>query len=332
MKTKLVFQSFGVEYEYRRLIFSIWSFFSHCKNLELFEILVFTDNPDFLRPFLQSLPVRYRYLTHIDLKQMRGEIDFVHRIKIEIIKESIEQQKASSKIIYIDSDTFLTGDLTRYLSKISKKTSFMHLKEYDFRSLNTLPLPAGEIFRNVFNVINSNKLEKADKSHFETTPEMSSWNAGVIMLHQTHIKHLPDVFAITDQIYKKTSCHASEQYAFSLVLQTKTKLAPCNDIIYHYWYRVKKEIIDASLKKMLNERWKALSLNRKTQEVKELTKKFPKILNNHQLILRDNAIQSLNENNFGLGFKYAIRALIKNPICWKFNKDLLYHLKRLLLH
>jgi hypothetical protein len=123
--------------------------------------------------------------------------------------------------------------------------------------------------------------------------------------------------------------HASEQYAFSIILQNNTQLQACDTVIYHYWYRVKKQIMDQFLAKNINEKWARKSLNEKLNDVKDWTKTLPYYFEKHELLLKDNAVQAFNENKFRNGYYWTMKAFFKNPIIGKkFLNDVLYHTKR----
>jgi hypothetical protein len=205
----------------------------------------------------------------------------------------------------------------------------MHVWEYAFESIKDMPLPAGETFHAYLDKISCGPLKLADGSEINVTPDLSSWNAGVMLLHRSHAAWLPDVYALTEQTYPETKNHASEQYAFSILLQTRTELRPCDDVVYHYWYRIKKQIIDEFLGTELNENWAKKPLKDKIAIVKNWIQVLPKYFDNHVFTLRDNAIQTLNENKYSAGYKWAVKALVKQPLGDKtFIKDVLYHLKR----
>ena len=327
-KTNLVLQSFGRETEYRRAVLTILSFFAHSSvPLKDSNVLLFTDQPDFFKPYLAGLPIEFVLLTPEKIKSMRGKIDFLHRMKIALIEEAFVKTEGS--ILYADSDTFFTADPAPLMNQLSVDCSFMHVWEYQFERMRNLPLPAGETARAFLSLIETNSFWLANQETLKITPQHSSWNAGVMMLHRSHKAFIPDVYALTDQFYPSTQNHASEQYAFSIVLQKNTELRACDQVIYHYWYRVKKEIIDRFLLSMINPEWANRSLDERITAIKHYTYSLPSLLERHVLMLKDNSIQALNENQFSKGYVWALKAFKKGAYSdKKFIKDVLYHLKR----
>lgn len=324
----LVTQSFGREYEYRRVTLAILSFYSFAdKDV---PTILFTDNPGWFAPYLKDFPVQYVLLTPEKIKTMRGKIDFLHRMKIALIEEAF--QISGTHLLYSDSDTFFQGNPVAYFAGMDESKSYMHLHEYEFEYLRNMALPAGKTFRDFLDIIEHRKLLLADGSELPLSAKNSSWNAGVMLLHASHSRWIPDVYTLTDQFYPDSKNHASEQYAFSVLLQTRTHLQACEELVYHYWYNVKKKIIDIFLEQRLSG-LQAMSVDEKLATVKKWTQELPALFDSHVLALKDNAVQTFNNKEFGAGLKWAFRAFAKGA--WRdttFIKDVLYHTKNKLLN
>lgn len=326
----LVTQSFGRENEYRRAILTILSYYAYTSiPADKAKVLLFTDQPQYFKPYFKELPVEYVLLTVEKIKTMRGSIDFLHRMKIALIEEAFEKKEGN--ILYADSDTFFTADPSPLVEQLSSKKSFMHLWEYRFESMRDLPLPAGKTFRALLNLIETRTFYGADGREIKVAPHDVSWNAGVMMFHPSHARFIPDVYALTDQFYPDTLNHASEQYAFSILLQQNTEIGACEAVIYHYWYRVKKQIVDLFLQGKMDQKWMQSPLQEKLHAVTQWTELLPSLFKSHILTIRDNAIQAFNQNKLQEGYGQAFRAIIKDPFNKAFLKDVLYHTKTKLL-
>lgn len=328
MRTSLVLQSFGKESEYKRVILTTLSYYAHTTlSLEETKVILFTDQPEYFTTFFEGLPIQYVPLTPERIRQMRGRIDFLHRMKIAVIEEAF--QLADGYILYADSDTFFTDDPTPLLAQLSSDRSFMHLWEYQFEDLKHWKLPAGKTFRDFLQLIETKEFRLANGGDFKVSPQHVSWNAGVMMFHPTHERFIPDVYALTDQFYPVSQNHASEQYAFSIMLQLHTNISACDSVIYHYWYRVKKLIVDQFLHHELSLRWTKMPLIEKLVIVKSWTSMLPQYFEEHEWTIKDRAIQAFNEDRFHAGCRWAAKALIRKPIgSGAFIKDVLYHFKR----
>lgn len=322
----LVAQSFGRESEYRRVAFAILSYYAHNDGAAVPKAILFTDQPSWFEPYFKELPISFVLLTPEKIKQMRGEIDFLHRMKIALIEEAFQTHHAN--ILYLDSDTFFVKDPNHLMSQLSPQNSFMHLWEYQFETLRNLPLPGGATFQAFVQLIES-KVFKVGNADMKIDATMSSWNAGVMILHQSHLALIPAVYQLTEQFYPDTQNHASEQYAFSIMLQTKTKLQACDAVIYHYWYGVKKKIMDELLENDFKQLLLLHTTDQRLRYINEYVKGLPFILEKHQFALKDNAVQALNNNQYSEGFKWVLKAIFAGAYKdGQFIKDVLYHLKR----
>jgi hypothetical protein len=330
-RTNLVLQSFGRESEYKRAILTVLSYYSHSKlPLDKTKVILFTDNPNYFSAYLEGLPIHYVLLTAGKIRAMRGAIDFLHRMKIAIIEEAF--MLTNEGLLYADSDTFFTADPTPLMEQVTAGRSFMHEWEYRFEELSTWPLPMGVTFRDFLSLIESKSFRLSSGEELIVTPKHVSWNAGVMMFHSSHARFIPDVYALTDQFYPLSLNHASEQYAFSTLLQNQTEVLPCDSVIYHYWYRVKKQIIDDYLGAHFNNAWAMQKLADKLEAVKRWTGMLPTYFDQHIWTIRDHAIQSFSGKNYTEGYKWAAKALSRNLLGDKvFIKDVLYHTKNFLL-
>lgn len=322
VQPRLVVQSFGKESEYRRALFCILSYLAHSG---MRQVILFTDNAKYFQTYLPSVELDIVLLTPEKIKAMRGDIDFLHRMKIALLEEAFT--KTTGPLLYVDSDTFFVDNPLLFAQQLSPQKAFMHKYEYDFSYLKSMPLPAGEPFQAFYQLIAKKTFVGHDQQIIPVTAEMASWNAGVMFFHAAHRAFIPDVYALTDQFYPPTRNHASEQYAFSIITQTRTQLEPCEGVIYHYWYRVEKIIMDDLLEKFfLNATGR--DVDKLQTDVLGLTKTLPTSIQNHVLTLRDNAIQAFHNNLFAKGYRFAVRAFLKNPSNKKFLFDVAYHSKR----
>jgi hypothetical protein len=98
--------------------------------------------------------------------------------------------------------------------------------------------------------------------------------------------------------------------------------------VFHYWHRVKKAIVDDYLAKKITQSWMALPTGDKLNDVRDWTKMLRDSFDGHVLTLRDRAIQEFCMDHFGEGFKYALKAIAKDPRDKIFLRDALYHTLR----
>lgn len=321
----LVIQSFGGQTEYNRAIFTILSFYTHTTlPINQTNVLLFTDNPEYFKNYLKDLTVTFILLTPEKIKWMRGDIDFLHRMKIALIEEAFSL--TSGTLLYTDSDCFFIADPSSVTEKVSAQTAFMHLPEYPFvKEVEDKT----DTYKNFHHLISRQDFKLTNGSKLKVVPQHFSWNAGVMAFHPSHSRFIPDVYALTDQFYPACGSHASEQYAFSLVMQENTQLKRCDDVVYHYWYRVKKRIMDQFLEKKLDAQWSLHPLSIKLKTVMRWTQGLPNLFEKHIWTIQDHAVQAFNLNNFSEAYKWSLKAVLKEPFeSGAFLKDVIYHTRR----
>lgn len=325
----LLSQSFGKESEYRRVILAILSAFAFV-DLKYIKVVLFTDKPSFFEKWFKGLDVEYVLLTPEKVKEMRGEIDFLHRMKIALIEETFVNHPQAN-IFYVDSDTFFIDSPLPVLNAVNENKAFMHLIEYEFEYLKDLPLPAGETFQAFYRYFNEYIFTLNNGSLLKVNNTNHSWNAGVMCFHSTHHRFINDVYLLTNKFYPATLNHASEQYAFSIMLEKFTDLQSCDTVVYHYWYRIKKQIIDILLAEDKFIDLESTDILHKISKLKPFLQKLPFYLDNHYLSLLDNAVQAFNKDSLSKGYSFYFKALSQKPfIALKQWRDVLYHTKRLL--
>jgi hypothetical protein len=322
----LVLQSFGKEYEYKRAIFAIWSVWTHFDANQ--KVILFTDNQAYFEKYFEGQEVTYINLSAAKIKSMRGEIDFLHRMKIALIEEAFKI--ANTHLLYIDSDTFFISSPQNEINETFNGVVHMHLPEYPFSSIPNLPLPSGINAHRFFELITKNSFKLSNDEEIKIDPDFYSWNAGVMFLPMAVRNHLADVYALTEQFFPPTQNHAAEQFAFSIIFQRSFTIKPCDNTIHHYWYRVDKIVMDEWLEQKINLSWAIISRQQKEDFMKKWTANLPRIIEKHVLMLRDRAIQAFHEKKYTTAYSYAFRAIVKAPMNKKFLYDILYHTKKMM--
>lgn len=229
MKSVIVYQAYGHLYNLEQNLFSILSLLKRHEGLPFVErILVYTDRPEFFRKYLGDLKgMQYESLGPDQLKQWRGAIDFVHRVKIEMLKHSAGNFPQNN-VFYVDGDTFFEKDPSHLLALIDPHHSVMHEAE------TVLELGKDPLSKKINRFIKKAEFKVGGKSIKIPTGTMM-WNAGTLGFAPVFFKELDAVIEITDQAYSRYQKHIMEQLAFSYVLATKSRIHSAQEYINHYW-------------------------------------------------------------------------------------------------
>jgi hypothetical protein len=201
--------------------FSIYSFLS--QKHELNVISVITDEPAFYNNVKDE--VNIITINKETLINWEGPYKFFWRVKIKAI-ELICSMYRNEPVIYLDSDTFLYGDLKALAAEIKKGSAFMHENE------GQLSTAKGKTVKKMWAQVKG-------KVYANTTilPIHEMWNAGVIATPNTrNNKECKLALDLTDEMCKRgVTRRLVEQFALSVSLHQTYGLQEANNIIAHYW-------------------------------------------------------------------------------------------------
>lgn len=190
-------------------------------------IVVYTDAPDAFADFAPLLPnLGTRLLSKETVQRWRGSINFVHRVKIEMLLDFLQQ--FSGNLLYGDTDTYITAPLEPIFDGLENGTFYMHQYEGCIDKTDSPSLYKWERFLSTTPVSYNGKT-------LVFTPQLQMFNAGVVGLNSRHKKLLHDVLALTDAVYAKFPKHIAEQFAFSYCLQLAGSIQSADGPIAHYW-------------------------------------------------------------------------------------------------
>lgn len=229
MKNAVLYQAYGGMDFINECRFALLNYL-HVYNLKPpapAAVFIYTDKPhlfsDFA-PFFHHL--HCRSLTAETVKAWRGGIDFVHRVKIKMIEDLL--QNFSGNLLYCDTDTYITAPLEEVFAAIESGSPFMH--EYE-GAIDRQRFP---VFAKWEKFLSANTVAYNGKQ-MVFQPSLPMFNAGVVGLRSADKNLLADVLALTDSVYQKFPKHIAEQFAFSYCLQQHGKIQEAKEVVAHYW-------------------------------------------------------------------------------------------------
>jgi hypothetical protein len=227
-KRYLIFQAYGHEAVLKECAFAMLTFLHHHpKGIGGLQIWIYTDNAAFFKPYESLLPLHYRSIDLADIKEWRGAIDFVHRVKIEVLRDFVKER--SGAVLYMDTDICFLRDITRVFEGIEAGRRYMHVLE------SLLSDVVNPVIRKMLALLK--KHEPRDWSIRKKEIPMSSamWNAGVLGFRCSDAELLDDVLEFTDYLHKLFPKHIVEQFGFSLMFQEAGQVYATSREIMHYW-------------------------------------------------------------------------------------------------
>lgn len=209
------------------------------------QILFYTDRPEFARKYVSSFDfVEIRYLTKEEILEWRGTHDYLYRIKIRAIQESLKE--SVEKLCYLDGDTFIRNHPQELFQNIREDQVLMYIQEGQLEN---------RLIRNwepIRQLLPSLKLT-LHQQPFPMYGHDSMWNAGVIGVCLSHTGLVDKVLELTDQYCSQAreNFYHQDQLMFSLVFARFAHLAPASAYgVYHYCYYRQKENADPLLKRL----------------------------------------------------------------------------------
>ncbi|WP_205499829.1 hypothetical protein [Rufibacter psychrotolerans] len=321
---------YGKEVEFKRTLFSVLSFFSWYDPKEKdVRVIIYTDNPDYFKPYLHEFNVAYVYVPQAEIEESTKKSGLIYRFKISVVEKTFEAYPQDD-VLYIDTDTFFISNPKSLLGQLVPGQSFMHLREYSFeemihvyRWLSTSSLDAQQFPRDFVKLIEGKTFRIGEKQE-QFHRHQHVWNAGVIGMPNCMKRYIPDIFALSDEFYLKTQWRISEQLAFTVVLNATSTLSESGDFINHYWHY--KDRVDPRLNALFTGDFRKLSKNEKLLLVKKLTLKLDKLIYHEQMMT--NTKNSLREKDYRNGLKFAVKALAGLPLNDDFVKIIKYRFSK----
>lgn len=184
------------------------------------RICVLTDHPSFFR----RAGVEVHTVTPEQKSDWMGPHQFFFRTKIKGI-EHLHSLYPDDDLLYLDSDTFLYGSLTRLTGLLAEGHGLMHLCEGRPTAISNT----------------ARRLWKGTAGHtyagITIGERHQMWNAGVIGLpHEKVSETISCALTLCDGMLDDgADTFITEQYANSIALSEHTSLTAVSDVIGHYW-------------------------------------------------------------------------------------------------
>jgi hypothetical protein len=222
MANYLIYQAYGSPAILNEALFSILSYLRQPAGA---TVLVYTDDPAHFQAVLGELAgVAYVHIEPAQWRAWRGDIDFVHRVKIMVLQHAAAHY--TGNLLYVDTDTIFVQAPAEIFSQLSLGQRFMHLSEGRLDNGNSLN-------RKINRVLQAGGGPALVGGPIAPTTRM--YNAGVLGLRSTDAPLLAEVLALTEQLYRRYPKHVMEQLAFSVVWARQGPVHEAAPWVYHYW-------------------------------------------------------------------------------------------------
>ena len=236
LKTRFVMMNFGADpSRFWQAYWSLLSVMVHAPNP--YEILVFTDHPEFFGWFEDTILVYP--VSREELADWVGPHDYFFRALIKVIETGLIVDPKPDVVFYLDSDTAVNVDLQPVIDGVRAGHIYMDRREYNcYRA-----------YRDYQWFLNRNKgahrLWQATSGREWAGVSVNSstemWNTGITVLSQADEGLLRKALQVNDAMLDGGCSHRlTEQIAMSVVLDIPGRTHELNGaghppIITHYW-------------------------------------------------------------------------------------------------
>ncbi len=225
MADYLIYQAYGNPAILNEALFSLLSYLRQAGESTA-QILVYTDHPAHFQSVLSEAPaVRYIRIEPAQWQEWRGEINFVHRVKIKVLQHAAAHY--AGNLLYVDTDTVFLKPPTEIFAAIARQERFMHIGEGRLCDGNPLNRKINRALRQ-----DAGGMALAGAP---VAPDTRMYNAGVLGFRSTDAPLLAEVLTLTERLYRLYPKHVMEQLAFSVVLARAGMVREAAPWVYHYW-------------------------------------------------------------------------------------------------
>jgi hypothetical protein len=211
----------------RSAAFSMLTFLHHAASLQsAWRIVIYTDRShDFTR---LGIPCEVRPMS--DLRPPPAVPHFPFWSKLLAYEHCARNYDGA--VLYVDTDTYFLRSPERLLHQLTARQSLMHTFEWP------LDAPQDETFARELAdpPITSMAFEASTLRRLNTLEGLGMWNAGLVALHESNLSLVNEVIEVCHELLQFYYSRTLEQLAWSLVLQTNSRVLPADDVVCHYWH------------------------------------------------------------------------------------------------
>ncbi|OWY38579.1 hypothetical protein CEK28_10765 [Xenophilus sp. AP218F] len=224
MAFHIVYLSHGGKKYHDQTRFSVLTLLHHLRAADRDDIrvAVYTDDPSAapVDPLVRIIP-----LTAAELRAYRGRFDYVHRIKLMVMRRACDE--LDSAMMYVDCDTrWLRVPDEAFDALLSGGSCCMHVREGEL----------GPGFFPEYQVAATRYREPLARMGATVAKELAMWNSGVIGTPAGAQAFYDASLAINDFLLPRMQPRNwTEQFALSLAACSRYRMLALGDALHHYW-------------------------------------------------------------------------------------------------
>lgn len=206
------------------------------------RIVLVTDMAErFARLFEQ---IGHPYLDSIRLDSISAETardwmadgEYAFRLKIKLIQYYMKTY--GQDLLFFDGDTYLREDISHYFEWLRNRQVILYQGIRPMRSF-TVDLP--ENYPGFERLGPDEVLMRTQQNEYVLRSSMTHYNSGVIGMPVEYAPLLDEVLDISDRIYERAGSVSAEEYAFSIVFQSRFPAesirTACREVAHYVYYK-----------------------------------------------------------------------------------------------
>lgn len=200
------------------------------ENRSDIKIVIFTDriSESPVHPLVSSV-----YISPRDLVRFRGPLEYVHRIKLEVLRRA--ENEIGTPFIYVDCDTRWLAIPERQFEVLERETGSGGLRQMAYMHKLEGEISA-TFFSAYWRILNKQRDKLAEWGLSKEGP-WYMWNSGTFGVPISDNGLFDRALEITDHLLPlpRNTRNCVEQLALSLVACADYQVAPFDDCLTHYW-------------------------------------------------------------------------------------------------
>jgi hypothetical protein len=202
-----------------------FSILTALKQSSVSKVCVVTDVPNLYAALAKDERVDVFSVESETIQSWMGKHKLVYRTKMKAF-QLVAEKYPNTSIVYLDSDTFVFGDLKEMNEDLDNNISFMHLPEGKLSEMSAKTMK-----------VMWKESKGKEVAGIVVNQDHKMWNAGVIGIPGKRLVETVDLaLNVCDELCELNSrIRLVEQFSYSLVLTESGELRNCDQWLGHYW-------------------------------------------------------------------------------------------------
>lgn len=162
--------------------------------------------------------------------------DYAFRLKIKLIQYYMKTY--GQDLLFFDGDTYLRRDISHYCEWLENRQVILY---QGIRPMGSFTVDLPETYPGFERLGPDEVLMRTRRGEYVLRSNMTHYNSGVIGMPLEYAPLLDEVLDISDRIYERAGTVSAEEYAFSIVFQSRLPAGSirtaCGEVAHYVYYK-----------------------------------------------------------------------------------------------